>query len=211
MRGNAIKHASARLRGDKEIILAAIAEGSPGRSKLPPELQDDREFVLECVQLAPNGSNAIDHASARLRGDKEIILAAARKWNSATVLNLASTELQDDREVVLHCVKIRGDAIKHASARLRGDKEIILAAARKWNWRHSAQPCLHRASGRSGGRPSLRKESRRRYQACVGSASRRQGDDSRGGNRRMGDRPPTQCSTLPPPSFRTIGRSSFIA
>ena len=45
------------------------------------------------------------------------------------MLNLASTELQDDREVVLECVKNRGDAIQHASARLRGDKEIILAAA----------------------------------------------------------------------------------
>ena len=77
-------------------------------------------------------------------------------WNSATVLNLASTELQDDREVVLHCVKIRGDAIKHASARLRGDKEIILAAARKMEWT-------------------------------------------------------PQCSTLPPPSFRMIGRSSLSA
>ena len=90
------------------------------------ELQDDREVVLHCVK---NGVDAIKHASARLRGDKEIILAAARKWNSDTVLNLASTELQDDRDVVLHCVKNCGDAIKHASARLRGDKEIILAAA----------------------------------------------------------------------------------
>ena len=97
------------------------------------ELQDDREVVLHCVKNAMHKGDAIKHASARLRGDKEIILAAAEKWQSATVLNLASSELQDDREVVLHCVKNNGDAIKHASARLRGDKEIILAAARERN------------------------------------------------------------------------------
>ena len=214
----AIKHASARLRGDKEIILAAArkcdsdtvlklaSDRASGRSGGRPslrkewrrryqacvcsasrrqgdysrggkemegsatvlnlastELQDDRDVVLHCVK---NGGNAIEHASARLRGDKEIILAAATakgtteywKRNSATVLYLASAELQDDRDVVLHCVKNGGDAIKHASARLRGDKEIILAAA----------------TGEMGITP-------------------------------------TQCSTLPPPSFRTIGTSSFIA
>ena len=156
-RGDAVKHASARLRGDKEIILAAVKEWNSAKvlNLASTELQDDREVVLECVK---NGGNAIEHASARLqddrevvlecvkirgdaikhasarlRGDKEIILAAAKKWNSAKVLNLASTELQDDREVVLHCVKIRGDAIQHASARLRGDKKIILAAIEKRN------------------------------------------------------------------------------
>ena len=94
------------------------------------ELQDDRDVVLRCVELKPD---AIKYASSRLRGDMEIILAALSskplsKCSSDTVLNLASTELQDDREVVLHCVTNDGEAIKHASARLRGDKEIILAA-----------------------------------------------------------------------------------
>ena len=135
--GYAIKHASARLRGDKEIILAA-ATGEYGEwnsdtvlNLASTELQDDRDVVLHCVKNG--GAHAIKHASARLRGDKEIILAAAWKWHSDRVLNLASTELQDDREVVLHCVTNDGDAIKHASARLRGDKEFILAAADKLN------------------------------------------------------------------------------
>ena len=44
------------------------------------------------------------------------------------MLSFASTELQDDREVVLRCVELKPDAINHASSRLRGDKEIILAA-----------------------------------------------------------------------------------
>jgi hypothetical protein len=129
-RGDAVKYASARLRGDKEIILAAIEEGFSmfALKYASSELQDDREFVLECVQLAPNGSHAIYHASDRLRGDKEIILAAGRKCSSDTVLNLASTELQDDRDVVLRCVELKPDAIKYASSRLRGDEEIILAA-----------------------------------------------------------------------------------
>jgi len=88
-------------------------------------LQDDRDVVLHCVK---NCGCAIKHASARLRGDKEIILAAAREWNSDTVLKLASAELQDDRDVVLRCVELNWDAIYHASDRLLGDKEIILAA-----------------------------------------------------------------------------------
>ena len=127
-RGDAVKYASARLRGDKEIILAAIEEGFSmfALKYASSELQDDREFVLECVQLAPNGSHAIYHASDRLRGDKEIILSAESR---CTALRYASAELQDDRDVVLHCVKETGVALYYASARLRGDKEIILAAA----------------------------------------------------------------------------------
>ena len=127
-RGDAIKHASARLRGDKEMILAAANNWFVTKIVLEcasTELQDDRDVVLHCVKIR---GDAIKHASARLRGDKEIILAAARKWHSDTVLNLASTELQDDREVVLRCVELKPDAIKYASARLRGDKEIILRA-----------------------------------------------------------------------------------
>ena len=123
----AIEHASARLRGDKEIILAAAREWHSDRvlKFASTELQDDRDVVLRCVR---NDGDAIKHASARLRGDKEFILAAAIKRNSDRVLNLASTELQDDRDVVLRCVELKPDAIKYASSRLRRDKEIILAA-----------------------------------------------------------------------------------
>ena len=52
----------------------------------------------------------------------------------------ASSELQDDRDVVLHCVRRCPKAIKHASARLRGDKEIILAAVKEMV--QSSQVCL---------------------------------------------------------------------
>ena len=151
--GDAIEHASARLRGDKEIILAATTEFWHSATVLnlaSTELQDDRDVVLHCVKRR---GDAVKHASARLRGDKEIILAAVKEWMQVLrhkCSSLASTELQDDREVVLECVKNGGDAIKHASARLRGDKEIILAAATGeygMELRHSAQPCLHRASG----------------------------------------------------------------
>ena len=207
--GKAIKHASARLRGDKEIILAWKWWRSDNLlSFASTELQDDREVVLHCVKNdGCHDGYAIKHASARLRGDKEIILAAARKGYSATVLSFASTELQDDREVVLHCVENDGDAIKHASARLRGDKEIILAAARKWN----SDTVLSFASTELQDDREVVLHCVKNGRDAIKHASARLRGDKEIILAAARERSPTQCSTLPRPSFRTIGRSSFIA
>ena len=45
-------------------------------------------------------------------------------------LKFTTSNIQDDRDIVLNCVKIRGYSLKNASPELRNDREIVLAAVR---------------------------------------------------------------------------------
>ena len=96
--GWALGFASAELKSDKEVVLAAVAQ---------------------------NG-DALVHASVDLKSDKEVVLAAVAQYGYA--LGYASAELNNDKEVVLAAVAQNGCALKHASAKLRNAKEVVLAA-----------------------------------------------------------------------------------
>lgn len=77
-------HASAELRADREIVLAAINETSDVKERLPnhgsmlehvsEELKADREIVRAAVR---QDFRALQHASADLRKDAEIVKLAA--------------------------------------------------------------------------------------------------------------------------------------
>ena len=46
-------------------------------------------------------------------------------------LKFTTSNLQDDRDIVLNCVKIRGYSLKFASLELRGDRDVVLAAVQQ--------------------------------------------------------------------------------
>ena len=119
----ALEHAPAELRGDREIMLEAVAQNGSALKHASEELRGDREIVLEAV--AQNGL-ALEHASEELRGDREIVLEAVAEDGWA--LRYASPKLRDDREIVLKAVAQSGRALKHASEEQRGDREIVLKA-----------------------------------------------------------------------------------
>ena len=91
--GTALGYASAELRGDKEVVLAAVKQYG----------------------------DALEYASAELRGDKEVVLAAVAE--DGTALGYASAELRNDKEAVLAAVAENDWALIYASAELRGDKQ----------------------------------------------------------------------------------------
>lgn len=70
---------------------------------LDPEMLDDRDFVLKLVKI------------------------------DGGILKYVSSRLQDDDEIVIEAIKtsVLGFAFKHASPRLRGNKEIALMASKK--------------------------------------------------------------------------------
>ena len=61
------------LRGDREIVLAAVKQAGLALQHASAELQGDREVVLEAVKQ--NGW-ALDYASQELRGDRAFMLEA---------------------------------------------------------------------------------------------------------------------------------------
>lgn len=69
---------------------------------------------------------ALQFASDRLKGDKEIVLRAVTKDGS--MLKYASTELRQDFDTVLAAVKSNGVALKYGSKALQNDKEVVRVA-----------------------------------------------------------------------------------
>ena len=104
-RGCALKHASAELQGDREIVLAAATQKGKLLRFAPAALKDDDEVVLGAVK---NNGRMLQHASARLRRDVNIVVHAAAQTPFA--VQFASPDLhsgglqahlQDRREVLL--------------------------------------------------------------------------------------------------------------
>ena len=97
----------------------------------PPESRaaHDREMVLAIVQRHPYFLN---NASAVLRADREVVLAAVTVCGDA--LMFASTARRADREVVMAAVQQYPWALKHASAGLQADLHIAHASCTSNAW-----------------------------------------------------------------------------
>ena len=91
----------------------------------PSEIRGDKDVVLAAVQ---SDGHALRWSSQELRRDKEVVLEALRTTPFA--LQHAAPELQSDKEVVMTAVSACGRCMQWASVELRADREVALAAAR---------------------------------------------------------------------------------
>jgi hypothetical protein len=98
---------------DREAVLAAAIE----RLWLRGDFSGDKEVVLAAV--AQSG-RALEVAAEELRGDKEFVLAAVAQ--DGTAMEFASKELRCDRDVVLAAVAQHGRALMFAAEEMRADK-----------------------------------------------------------------------------------------
>ena len=120
---NILQHADKKLRGNKEIVLAAVRQNGEVLEYADKKLKNNKEVVLAAV--TKDGS-ALRFADKKLKGDKKFVLAAVKKNGSA--LDYADDSLKKDKEVILVAVKNDGNALQYADKKLQGDKEIVLAA-----------------------------------------------------------------------------------
>jgi len=88
------------------------------------ELRDDYNIVLKAVRI--NGM-ALEFASKRLQGDRDIVIAALSTFAS-TSLRFVSPELRSDRDIVMRAVSYYGENLRYASPELKNDYEIVVAA-----------------------------------------------------------------------------------
>eukprot|EP01050_Picozoa_sp_SAG11_P026223 SAG11_NODE_6202_length_1365_cov_4.463665_1_plen_208_part_10 len=84
------------LKGDREVVLAAVGQKGRALEYAAEELRGDGEVVLAAV--VQNGS-ALEYAAAKMRGNREVVLAAVGQDGRA--LEYAAEEMRGDREVVL--------------------------------------------------------------------------------------------------------------
>ena len=106
---------------------------------------DDVEIFEELVRVKNQGE-LVQYASERLRGNRELMLIAVENPNlkftsygnnrvigeTGSPLEYASNELKNDREVVLNAIYHSVDAFKLSSPELRGDPQVIWAAANQF-------------------------------------------------------------------------------
>ena len=162
------------------MVLAAVAQSGDALAHASAELKVDREVVL--VAVAQDG-RALRCASEELQADREVVLAAVAQKGHALYYMYVSAELKADRVVVLVTVAENGGALEHASAELRKDREVVLAAVAQhgralsnFSWRRMScgQPtgrrCLPmRPSSDAGGRLAAALQ-RLAFAACFADA-----------------------------------------
>jgi hypothetical protein len=127
--GSKLLFAGDLLQQDKVLVLATLSRNTLGADGdclrwASQGLRGDSEVVLAAVRV---WGGALEHAEVPLRGDKAIVLAAVSQWGDA--LMWASVPLQRDRDVVLAAVTQDGYALEHAVQDLQADRDIVLAAA----------------------------------------------------------------------------------
>ena len=123
-------------RRNREYVLAALqSEKVPlqlqwGYGKLSNGLQNDRVIMLQRLKLPSFESeykNSAYKVPAVFRNDKEVMIKIVSK--SSRSLIHASAQLKNDRDVVLAAIQNKQPcaplAIEYASKKLKGDKKIV--------------------------------------------------------------------------------------
>ncbi|CAK0793834.1 unnamed protein product [Prorocentrum cordatum] len=128
-----LDEAGAAARGDRELVLAAVARCGSALERATEALRADAEVVRAAVRCDPG---ALRFAASELQDDRGVVLEAVRR--SGHVLRHASPRLRADAEVVLAAVANSWRALEHASAELRGDRGAVADS-----WR---RPCASRAT-----------------------------------------------------------------
>ena len=98
--GGVLRHASEALRGDIDLVSAAVAQG---------------------------GGRVFEHATEGLKADREAVLKVVGGVDGRALAHVAEP-LRAEKEIVLAACASRGAAILHASEALRGDRDVVLAA-----------------------------------------------------------------------------------
>ncbi|CAE7365281.1 CPK26 [Symbiodinium natans] len=112
-----------RLDPQRPGLLEGLAGGWLSLQDLSEELRGDREIVLAAVESC---GWALEFASSLLRTDPSVVLRAVR--SDALALEFASEALRRDSGIVLEAVSRNGWALCFASEELRRSREIVMAA-----------------------------------------------------------------------------------
>ena len=124
-----LQFASSKLRGDRDVVIAAVRRLGLALAHAHTNLQKDRSVVMIAVR---DEGEALEFASDDLKGDRVLVLEAVTQNGDA--LYHAAEEMTADRGIVLAAVRQDGEALRHASEELKADpfiaKEAIMQSMR---------------------------------------------------------------------------------
>jgi len=132
---HALACASDRLRADKEVVLAAVAQNGLALLDAHEAFRSDKEVVLAAVA---QHAIVLHLASPALQSDREVVVTALAAAGPGFVERLIEgpmglpqglwRDLKEDKDFVLEAVAQNGSVLKHASETLKADKSVVLAA-----------------------------------------------------------------------------------
>lgn len=129
--GSHLQYASEALKDDKEIVITAVTNAGWNALRHASErLKVDEELQKLAMSVTTDQYDIpLLYASEALRNDKEFVMR--RVAQDGHELQYASDEFKDDRKVVITAVAANAGkcALRHASNRLRDDKELREKAA----------------------------------------------------------------------------------
>ena len=110
IKGGTLKSVSERLRGDKDVVRAALNQNGFAIDFATDNIKDDKEFALIALTNKPGSFMFL---SERLRDDKELAMLAVK--SDGFLLESASERLKNDKEIVLTAIKQNHESLIYAS------------------------------------------------------------------------------------------------
>jgi hypothetical protein len=124
---------------DRQFVELALKENGDTLSCASDAVRSDKNLVL--VAVSSEFGNAIRHASAGLKDDPEVALAAISNprimsFNGPTkdALEYVSKRLRNDKSFVLATMRKCGQNLQYVSQTLRNDPDVIAAAVGESPW-----------------------------------------------------------------------------
>ena len=118
-----LQDATEELKGDPEIIMAAVSKAGIALQYATEELKGDPVIVMKAVS---KDGYALQYAKEKLKGDPEIVMKAVSQIGDA--LQYATEELKGDPEIVMKAVSQTWLALSHATEDVKGDEKIMRLA-----------------------------------------------------------------------------------
>lgn len=133
---------SEALRGDKEVVMAALLKDARPLAYCSDALKADKEVVVQAMSVGcVNCSRTImqrilKQAAPALQDEKDVFMAMVN-GNSNNIprglelvkwFESVAEKFKSDKDVVMAVVSIQGDVLQHASEALKDDKEVVMCA-----------------------------------------------------------------------------------
>ena len=124
--GETIKFVPIDTPNYEEIALKAVVKSAKAFKKLPEDLQNNEEFIINGIKQ--NGA-ILTFTASKFKNKKNLAMLAVNNYGFA--LESLSDELKDDNDVVLTAINQNAISIAYASPRLKANKEFVLIAVKK--------------------------------------------------------------------------------
>ena len=121
-----LKGASEDIISNRDIMLNAVLNDGNNLEFLKNDLKFDREIVIAALKSEKFNKDYIKDCLSFYSNDSDLIHIAVLA--NGHLLEYASSNLRDNKRIVLDAVKNNGYSIKYASDRLKSDKKVVVSA-----------------------------------------------------------------------------------